>query len=84
MIFILSVIGEMTLDIGPGEVIWIAAGLCPGIVVAVKVGCVVGVRVGNGVFVGGIIGIDAIAVSVDETIAESAVSAITVGKYSGG
>jgi hypothetical protein len=78
------VIGEITLDIGPGAKIRIAADLCPGIVVCVKVGLGVGLRVGSGVFVGDCCGVRASAVSVSEMFAESAVSAMIVGRYSGG
>ena len=39
-----SVIGETTLDIGPGAKIRIAAGSCPGMVVGVKVGPGVGAQ----------------------------------------
>jgi hypothetical protein len=35
--FILSAIGDTTFDIGPGDLIWIAAKLCPGMLVGVKV-----------------------------------------------
>ena len=79
-----SVIGEITLDIGPGAKSRIAAGLCPGIVVCVKVGRGVGLLVGSGVSVGDCCGVPAIAVSVPEMFAESAVSAMIVGRYSGG
>ena len=44
-----SVMGEITLDMGPGAKIWIAAGSCPGMVVCVKVGAGVGLSVGSGV-----------------------------------
>ena len=46
-----SVIGETTLDIGPGAKIWIVAGSCPGMVVCVNVVWGVGLRVGPGVWV---------------------------------
>jgi len=81
---ILNVIGETTLDIGPGAEIWIAAGSCPGMVVCVKVARGVGLSVGLGVFVGWRTGVRAKAVSVAEMLAASAVHAITVGRYSGG
>ncbi len=84
MMCIRKVIGEITFDIGPGEEIRIAAGSCPGIVVAVNVAFGRGVRVGAGVFVGGRTGVKAKAVSVSEIPAASAVSAMTVGRYSGG
>ena len=79
-----SVIGEITLDMGPGAKIRIAAGSCPGMVVGVKVGPAVGLSVGSGVSVGDRCGVRAIAVSVPEMFAESAVRAMTVGRYSGG
>ena len=79
-----SVIGEITLDIGPGAKIWIAADSCHGIVVCVKVGPGVGLSVGSGVSVGDGCGVRAIAVPVSERLAESAVSAMAVGRYSGG
>lgn len=79
-----SVIGEATLDIGPGAKIRIAADLCPGIVVCVKVGSGVGLSVGSGVSVGDCCGVRTMAVSVPEMFTESAVSAMTVGRYSGG
>jgi len=79
-----SVIGEITLDIGPGAKIRIAAGSCPGMVVGVKVGPGMGLSVGSGVSVRDCWGVRAIAVSVPEMFAESAVRAITVGRYSGG
>ncbi len=79
-----SVIGETTLDMGPGDWISIAAGSWPGIVVAVNVAWGVGETVGSGVSVGAISGIDAIEVPVAEKAAASAVSAMTVGRYSGG
>jgi len=82
--FMWSVMGETTLDMGPGDWICITAGSCPGMVVAVDVGRGVGVRVGRGVLVGVTVGVSAIAVSVPEMFAASAVSAITVGRYSGG
>ena len=72
------------MDMGPGAKIWIAAGSCPGIVVCVKVGRGVGLNVGLGVLVGGKSGVRASATSVPKTFAASAVSAITVGRYSGG
>jgi hypothetical protein len=53
-------IGEITLDIGPGEMKCIAARLCPGMDVGVKVGNDVGVRVGLGVSVGDFVGMEAI------------------------
>jgi hypothetical protein len=84
MICIRKVIGEITLDMGPGEKIWIAAGSCPGMVVAVKVALGKGVRVGAGVSEGESWGVRAKAVSVSEMRADSAVSAMTVGRYSGG
>jgi hypothetical protein len=82
--FIRKVIGEITLDMGPGAEIWIAAGSCPGMVVLVNVGCGVGLRVGLGVLVGGKLGVRASATSVPSAFAASAVWAITVGRYSGG
>jgi hypothetical protein len=78
------VMGETTFDIGPGAEISIAAGTCPGIVVCVKVGRGVGLSVGLGVSLGETLGVKAIAVSVAEVFTDSAVSAITVGRYSGG
>jgi hypothetical protein len=53
-------------------------------VVGVKVALGRGVRVGAGVSEGGKIGVKAKAVSVRELLAASAVSAMTVGRYSGG
>jgi len=79
-----SVIGDITFDIGPGDWICIAAGSCPGMVVTVNVGRGVGESVGRGVLVGRLVGVNAIAVSVPEMPAASTVSAITVGRYSGG
>jgi len=79
-----NVIGEITFDIGPGAKIWIDAGLCPGMVVWVKVGRGLGLDVGLGVFVGDRDGVKAMAVSVAELLAASAVRAMTVGRYSGG
>lgn len=84
MMCIRKVIGEMTLDMGPGEKICIAAGSCPGMVVCVKVALGKGVRVGAGVSEGGSTGVNAMAVSVNEILAASAVNAMTVGRYSGG
>src|SRR5918993_3957043 len=78
------VMGETTLDIGPGAKIWIAAGSCPGIVVCVNVARGVGLRVGLGVLEGGMSGVKARATSVPSAFAASAVIAITVGRYSGG
>jgi len=69
---------------GPGAAISIAAGSCPGIVVIVKVGRGVGDNVGRGVRVGGEVGVRAITVCVPERFPASTVSAITVGRYSGG
>jgi hypothetical protein len=82
--FIFSVIGETTFDIGPGDWISIAASLCPGIVVAVNVALGLGVRVGAGVSEGASLGVKATAVSVMDVFAAPAVNAITVGRYSGG
>ena len=76
--------GETTLDIGPGADISMAAGSCPGMVVLVNVGRGLGVNVGLGVLVGEALGVSARATSVPKTLAESAVNAITVGRYSGG
>jgi hypothetical protein len=84
MIFILRLIGETTLDIGPGDWIWIAAGSWPGMVVAVDVGLGLGVSVGTGISVGKSVGRMVIAAWVAAAFAAYAVSAITVGKYSGG
>ena len=84
MIFMRSVIGEITFDMGPGAWICIAACSCPGIVVAVNVGRGVGERVGRGVLVAELTGVKATAICVPEMPAASTVSAITVGKYSGG
>jgi hypothetical protein len=53
-------------------------------VVGVKVALGRGVRVGAGVSEGGSIGVKAKAVSVNEMLADSAVNAMTVGRYSGG
>src|SRR5688500_10310333 len=78
------VAGEITLDIGPGAQIRIAAGTCQGMAVSVKVGAGEGVRVGSGVFVSVGCGVRATAVSVPDLFAASAVSAMTVGRYSGG
>ena len=61
-----------------------AAGLCPGIVVAVNVGRGVGERVGGGVLVTVLTGVRATAICVPEMSAARTVSAITVGRYSGG
>jgi hypothetical protein len=77
-------IGETTLDIGPGAKIWIAAGLCQGMFVCVKVGAGEGVSVGSGVSVGDGCGVRAMAVPVPERLAEFAVSAMAVDTYSGG
>ena len=82
--FMRSVIGEVTLDMGPGAKIWIAAGSCPGIVVWVNVAWGVGLRVGRGVSEGNTGGVSARATSVPIIFAASAVRAITVGRYSGG
>ena len=82
--FMRSVIGEITLDMGPGNWICIAAGSCPGIVVAVNVGRGVGESVGRGVLVGSLVGVNAIDVPVPEMPAASTVKAMTVGRYSGG
>ena len=82
--FIRSVIGDMTLDMGPGEMICMAAGSCPGIVVAVKVALGVGERVGSGVSVGKPLESKTNAVSVADMFPASTVDAITVGRYSGG
>jgi hypothetical protein len=69
---------------GPGAKIWIAAGSCPGMVVAVKVARGVGLSVGRGVLLGRTVGVRASATSVPRRFAASAVNAITVGTYSGG
>jgi hypothetical protein len=53
-------------------------------VVAVKVALGVGESVGSGTSVGGLLGSTVIAAWVAVAFAASAVSAITVGKYSGG
>ena len=80
----------MTFDIGPGEMNWTALRAWPGMEVGVFVGLGVGVSEGSGVSVGSsnalgtIVGVKAIAVSVPNTFADSAVKAMTVGKYSGG
>ena len=76
--------GEITLDMGPGASIWIAAGSCPGMVVCVNVGRGRAVRVGLGVFVSGKLGVSARAVAVPDVFSASEVNATTVGKYSGG
>jgi hypothetical protein len=81
---IFNVIGETTLDIGPGDVMRIAACLCPGIDVGVNVGAGVNVEVGLGMFVAVISASDANAVSVAARFADSAVCAMTVGRNSGG
>ena len=59
-------IGEITFDMGPGAWICMAAGLCPGIVVAVNVGRGVGERVGGGVWVTVLTGVRATAICVPE------------------
>jgi hypothetical protein len=53
-------------------------------VVGVKVAFGRGVRVGAGVSEGDSTGVNAKAVSVSEMLADSAVNAMTVGRYSGG
>jgi hypothetical protein len=50
----------------------------------VEVGTGVGLRVGLGVVVGGCVGVRAMMVWVAARFAASAVSAMTVGRYSGG
>jgi len=82
--FIFRRIGDTTLDIGPGDRISIAAGSCPGIVVAVEVALGVGERVGSAVSVGKPVGSTVIKACVAAAFAASAVSAMTVGRYSGG
>jgi len=86
--FILRLIGDTTLDIGPGAWISIAAKSWPGMAVGVNVGAGVYVRVGSGVSVGNPVGMDAMAVVVAESLTDcamaSAVNAMTVGRYSGG
>ena len=52
--------------------------------VGVYVGKGVGLRVGSGISVGDSVGMEATKVSVAETLTASAVSAITVGRYSAG
>ena len=84
LMFIRSEMGDTNLDIGPGAMNWIVAFLCPGMVVGVNVGKDVGLRVGSGISVGRSVGIEAIYVSVAAILTDSAVSAITVGRYSGG
>ncbi len=85
MMCIRKVIGEATFYMGPGAKIWIAAGLCPGMVVAVSVARGVGVCVGVGVSLGGDrVGVKARAVAEAEMLSASAVIAMTVGRYSGG
>ena len=84
MIFMRRLIGEITLDMGPGAWISMAAGLCQGTSVTVGLGGVVGVNVGKRVRVGTLVGVRAIEVCVPAMLAASAVCAITVGKYSGG
>ena len=79
-----SWIGEINFDIGPGELNRTAAVAWPGMEVGVFVALGVNVRVGIGSSVGISVGVNAIAVAVPELFADSAVSAITVGKYSGG
>jgi len=69
---------------GPGAEISIAAGSCKGMVVCVKVGWGLEVSVGLGVRVGAALGVSTRATSVPILFAEFAVSAITVGRYSGG
>ena len=85
MMCIRSVIGETTLDMGPGAKIWIAAGSCPGMVVCCE-GCARGGSLALALVyrVGGRTGVKAKAVSVAEMLAASAVNAMTVGRYSGG
>jgi len=64
-----------------------AASLCPGIEVRVAVGCGEGVKDALRVRVasaGKSVGVNATAVCVPWIFAAAAVSAITVGKYSGG
>jgi hypothetical protein len=53
-------------------------------VVCVNVGAGVGLNVGRGVFVGSTVGVRASATWVLKRLADSAVIAITVGRYSGG
>ena len=53
-------------------------------VVGVDVGIGVGVSVGSGVSVGGCSGVRALAVPVPERFAAATVSAMAVGRYSGG
>ena len=79
-----SAIGEITLDIGPGAKIRIAADSCQGMFVCVNVGAGVGLSVGEGVSVGDGGGVRAKAVPVPERFADSAVKAMAVGRYSGG
>ena len=75
---------------GPGEINRMAPSSCPGMDVGVWVGKGVdvcegsGVIVGTNVLVGVLTCVDAMAVSVPATFAASAVSTITVGRYSGG
>ena len=72
------------MDMGPGARIRIAAGWCQGMVVCVEVGAGEGVKVGSGVSVRVGCGVRAVAVSVPDLFADSAVSTMTVGRYSGG
>lgn len=62
MMSMLRVIGDTTFDIGPGDVIRMAACLCPGMLVGVNVDCGASVRVARVMGVNVLVGIDAIAV----------------------
>ena len=76
--------GDTTFDIGPGETNRIAPARCHGIGLAVAVGWGVGVSVALGVSEGGSVPVKATAVSVPAAFTAEAVSAMTVGRYSGG
>src|SRR5215510_15834165 len=76
--------GDTTFDIGPGETNRMAPARCHGIGLGVAVGRGVDVRVASGVSDGGAVPVRAAAVSVPAAFTAEAVSAMTVGKYSGG
>jgi hypothetical protein len=76
--------GDTTFDMGPGDTNRIAPKRCQGIGVGVGVGAGVKVEVGRGVSDGTSVPTEARAVSVPAAFAALAVSAMTVGRYSGG